>query len=332
MADPVDLSGIDTDWILLTGRVIGGDPAARMDMVLLHPMLGVVLVQFAPRWTEDAPVRLRRELDKARFAAVFHGYPPVVHLSVPQEDVLDLPARAITGFTHQWPLTLRGGRDWLQAVEDVLQPAPPVPLAAPEPVAAAKPSALRIFAMAALVVALPSLAGLAGFGLARMLEPPQTPCECHAAAVPPAPPPVAFVPPLAPPVVPDAPPALPAPPSLAALGPPPEPLPPLRVVEVPPPAPVPPVPSPVPEAVPPVPVGSPAARFVATEEQIEQLLRRGRDLAQRGDFSGARLFFERAGNADSAEGALAAGRTYEPDAQAAEAWYRRAEDLRNQRN
>lgn len=330
MADPIDLSGIETDWTLLTGRLIGGDPEARMDMALLHPLLGVVLVQFAPRWTDNAPARLRRELDRARFAAVFHGYPPIIHLSVPREDLMDMPARAMAGFLQEWPLSLRGGRDWMQAVQDALPPAPPVPLVAPVPAPTPSRAFLPPVALAALVAGLASLVGLGVFGLAKLIEPAARPCDCRVEA-PPAPPPVSMVPPLAPLAVPDAPPALPALPSLADLDPPPAV--PQGPIAVAPPLPVlePPLPGQV-EAAPPVPQGQPAARYVATEDQIEQLMRRGRELAQRGDFSGARLFFERAAYAGSVEGALAAGRSHEPDAEAAGAWYRRAEELRARQN
>jgi len=47
-------------------------------------------------------------------------------------------------------------------------------------------------------------------------------------------------------------------------------------------------------------------------EEIVRLIKRGKDLLNDGDFAAARLLFERAANAGSAEAALALGTTYDP--------------------
>jgi hypothetical protein len=78
-------------------------------------------------------------------------------------------------------------------------------------------------------------------------------------------------------------------------------------------------------------------------DQIQVLLSHGRDLQRVGYFAGARLFFERAAQAGSAEGARALGETYDPvefqklgvrglrpDAALARKWYDRAQELEAQ--
>ena len=48
------------------------------------------------------------------------------------------------------------------------------------------------------------------------------------------------------------------------------------------------------------------------DNEIETLIKRGRNLLSDGDFAAARVLFERAANAGSAEAALALGSTYDP--------------------
>ena len=49
------------------------------------------------------------------------------------------------------------------------------------------------------------------------------------------------------------------------------------------------------------------------ENEINTLIRRGKNLLNDGDFAAARVLFERAANAGSAEAALALGSTYDPN-------------------
>jgi len=79
---------------------------------------------------------------------------------------------------------------------------------------------------------------------------------------------------------------------------------------------------------------------MATPEQIQVLLSHGRELQRVGYLAGARLFFQRAAEAGSAEGARALGETYDPvefqklgvhglapDEALARKWYNRAQEL-----
>jgi hypothetical protein len=62
-----------------------------------------------------------------------------------------------------------------------------------------------------------------------------------------------------------------------------------------------------------VPQSAPKAVVVLDENEINTLIKRGKSLLSDGDFSGARVLFERAANAGSAEAALALGSTYDPN-------------------
>jgi len=101
----------------------------------------------------------------------------------------------------------------------------------------------------------------------------------------------------------------------------------------PPPAPIPTAPA---QAAPPG-VAKPAV--VLDQNEIDTLIRRGKNLLNDGDFAAARVLFERAANAGSAEAALALGSTYDPnvikrlgaimvkpDVENARKWYQLAAD------
>ncbi|MBO0717737.1 MAG: hypothetical protein J2P55_10445 [Rhizobiales bacterium] len=79
--------------------------------------------------------------------------------------------------------------------------------------------------------------------------------------------------------------------------------------------------------------------MVLDQSEIETLIRRGKNLLNDGDFAAARVLFERAANAGSADAALALGSTYDPnvikrlgaimvkaDVEKARQWYQLAAD------
>ncbi len=100
--------------------------------------------------------------------------------------------------------------------------------------------------------------------------------------------------------------------------------------------PAPPPPSGPAQAVPP---SVPKPAVVLDQNEIMTLIRRGKALLNDGDFAAARVLFERAANAGSAEAALALGSTYDPnvirrlgammvkpDIESARKWYQLAAD------
>lgn len=78
--------------------------------------------------------------------------------------------------------------------------------------------------------------------------------------------------------------------------------------ETPPPAQAAPSPAPQPVA----PAAPPQPAVTLDNDEIVRLIQRGKDLLNDGDFAAARLLFERAANAGSADAALALGSTYDP--------------------
>ena len=69
-------------------------------------------------------------------------------------------------------------------------------------------------------------------------------------------------------------------------------------------------PNPAPQLAAPAPAPRPAVTL--DNDEIVRLIARGKDLLNDGDFAAARLLFERAANAGSADAALALGSTYDP--------------------
>jgi hypothetical protein len=72
--------------------------------------------------------------------------------------------------------------------------------------------------------------------------------------------------------------------------------------------------SPAPSAAPQpaAPAAPPQPAVTLDNDEIVRLIQRGKDLLNDGDFAAARLLFERAANAGSADAALALGSTYDP--------------------
>ncbi len=145
-----ELAGLGPDWVLVAGARLGADP---IDMVLLHPRLGVALLQVAPRWTIDAPGRLRQRLDQARFGAIFNGHLPVVHRMVTPRDLPDLPRLLAEGFAGQPPLDLPAGDAWMRVVHRALLTGP---------MAMSEPRARRLRAAGRRKIRMAAGLGLAG--------------------------------------------------------------------------------------------------------------------------------------------------------------------------
>src|SRR6185437_7881267 len=80
------LAALPDPWTLLRQRRIGGDQAEPIEVVLVHPEIGVALVDEAPRDPAPAARRLRDYLDGQRFGEFFAGDLPIVTLSVAAED------------------------------------------------------------------------------------------------------------------------------------------------------------------------------------------------------------------------------------------------------
>lgn len=334
-----------TGWVLMAPVVVGKEAPVRIDMALLHPLLGVALVEFEPAWTPDAAMQLRQALAQARFAASYGGIPPIVHLLARRDDLSSLPAEVMGAFRADWPLAMSSGA-WVEPVRAMLRQPPPAAAAAPVEGLeyATEPRRLVAGALAAA-----GLTGLALAGAGGLLAPPE-PAQPSLAAAEPLPaspqPAAALLPPLVARGVdpcgvspaPEAPPMIelravpfdpvpPAPPMVDILTVPEgalpraaaAPVPHVEVEQLPLPPPQPPAPAPR--------TGGGTAGRRPDTALIDALIRRANQMGSLGDMAAARKFFERAAQEGSVDAALALGRSLEPDPVAAEAWYRRAEEM-----
>jgi hypothetical protein len=84
--------------------------------VLLHPEIGVALIDIAPGETAGAEAAFRDRLEAARFAAIFPGDLPVVHLQLQPEELGSLGTLLPQAFAGLPLLRLPGGDGWVSVV------------------------------------------------------------------------------------------------------------------------------------------------------------------------------------------------------------------------
>ena len=226
------LSALPDGWGLLgrcrfgTAGPIG--PASGC-YALVHPTIGVALVDVAPDATPNAEARLRRALGSADFWRDHPGTLPVWHGRIEIGAVRSLPALLAEGFGTLPPLTVPGKESWIGAVRSALaddaaweMPGQPprsrslVPAVAPEEEDDAAPAPLRrsarrgsVWRKAGMAAGAVMLVLLAWLVTAPVPEPPPPPRVAAAAPAPAPPPPPAPQPAPARPVVTQAAPPLP---------------------------------------------------------------------------------------------------------------------------
>jgi hypothetical protein len=113
------LAALPDPWTLLRHRRIGGDQAEPIAVVLVHPEIGVALVDEAPRDPTPSARRLRDYLDGQRFGEFFAGDLPIVTLSVAAEDFEMLGERLAAAFEAAPRLSVADA-DWADAVIELL--------------------------------------------------------------------------------------------------------------------------------------------------------------------------------------------------------------------
>jgi hypothetical protein len=164
-------------WIVLKNARPG---AAGVDMVVLRPDAGVILLDLDPHWTPDAVSRLRGFLDGSGFAAAHPGHLPIVHRRFRAEDLLELEELLSEALLWQEPIGVAPG--WDTHLVELLRPrgsgrrraavapaaALPVPAPSPTPIQAG-PSILRPVLASLTLIAL----GIGALHLSR--RPAQAP-------------------------------------------------------------------------------------------------------------------------------------------------------------
>jgi hypothetical protein len=114
-----DAVGLPPGWVVLANRALGGSAeiSARIDYVLLHPNMGIALLDLAPTpRVPDAVQRLRRMLDTAQFRAIFSDYPPIIYCAVTQSELPGLRRMLEVAFGAEPPMKLSGGQSWMGSV------------------------------------------------------------------------------------------------------------------------------------------------------------------------------------------------------------------------
>jgi hypothetical protein len=116
------LLALPDSWTLLRHRQVGGVGGAEpvsVDLVLVHPEIGVALVDVGPRDPRPAVAALRDYLAAQRFGVFFPGDLPIVALSVPAAHGADVADRLAAAF-HAAPLLSVADSDWADAVIELL--------------------------------------------------------------------------------------------------------------------------------------------------------------------------------------------------------------------
>ncbi|HWG80494.1 MAG TPA: hypothetical protein VN681_12005 [Stellaceae bacterium] len=113
------LAALPDPWTLLRHRRIGGDQAEPIDVVLVHPEIGVALVDEAPRDPAPSARRLREYLDGQRFGEFFPGELPIVALNVAADEFEMLGERLAAAFEAAPRLSVADA-DWADAVIELL--------------------------------------------------------------------------------------------------------------------------------------------------------------------------------------------------------------------
>ncbi|MFC7473516.1 SH3 domain-containing protein [Dankookia sp. GCM10030260] len=141
----------------------------RVPHVLLHPEIGVALIDIAPGESVGAEPAFRTRLEAARFAAIFPGQLPVVHLQLQPEELDRLDTLLPQSFATLPVLNLPGGDGWVSVVRRALASRGPLRdgLAAPAQDRAVTPPMLSREVAA-------QRAGLTPADPAAMIEPPRT--------------------------------------------------------------------------------------------------------------------------------------------------------------
>src|SRR4051812_35893584 len=96
----------------------------QVPYVLLHPEVGVALIDVAPGEALGAEPAFRARLEAARFAAIFPGHLPVVHLQVQSEELHQLGSLLPEAFATLPPISLPSGDGWVSVVRRALARGP----------------------------------------------------------------------------------------------------------------------------------------------------------------------------------------------------------------
>lgn len=114
-------------WLCLQDCNLSGqlNQPVVVPFVLMHPDIGVALIDVAPAYNPEAESILRRRLDAARFDSIFPGFLPVLHLRLDRADLPATESILRDAFSAMPPLSVPGGDGWVSVVRRALLPRDP---------------------------------------------------------------------------------------------------------------------------------------------------------------------------------------------------------------
>ncbi len=119
-------------WVCLQDCNLSGqlNQPVVVPFVLMHPYVGVALIDVSPIANPEAELILRRRLEAARFASIFPGFLPILHLRLDRADLPSTEAILRDAFAALPPLSVPGGDGWVSVVRRALLPRDPTRAAA----------------------------------------------------------------------------------------------------------------------------------------------------------------------------------------------------------
>lgn len=114
-------------WLCIQDCNLSGqlNQSVVVPFVLMHPDIGVALIDVAPAANPEAEPILRRRLDMARFDSIFPGFLPILHLRLDRADLPATEAILRDAFAAMPPLSVPGGDGWISVVRRALLPRDP---------------------------------------------------------------------------------------------------------------------------------------------------------------------------------------------------------------
>jgi hypothetical protein len=108
-------------WSLLP---VPGGAAGAKRVLLMHPELGIAVLEAAAAPGPDPSAALRRRLERARFAERHGGLPPIVRLQLPEVGEASLPDLLSWEFAAHPPIALPRPEGWPETVHAAFQAQP----------------------------------------------------------------------------------------------------------------------------------------------------------------------------------------------------------------
>lgn len=114
-------------WLCLWDCNLSGqlNQPVVVPFVLIHPDVGVALIDVAPDANPEADMILRRRLEGARFESIFPGFLPILHLTLDRADLPSVETILRDAFAALPPLSVPGGDGWTSVVRRALVPRDP---------------------------------------------------------------------------------------------------------------------------------------------------------------------------------------------------------------